>query len=143
MPLSHSKTLRFLMVILFSLFAITSFANGGGGGEAKDDGKPKYVEIKPALVTNFLSDRVRFVKVDVAIKVKDDAHSKLIQVHIPLIKHHLLMLLSNQQEDALVTPEGQINLKAQALDVLTSVLEEEIGSSPEIIEVLFTGFLVE
>jgi len=132
------------LIFLIATFATTTFSFASGGGESKeDDGKPKFVEIKPALVSNFVADKIRFVKADVVLKVKDAAHAEIIQTQMPLIKHHLLLMLASQQEDTLVTPEGQAAIKVQALEELNTLLEEELGKSPDILEVLFTGFLVE
>ncbi len=131
----------FAMTIMASNF---NFAAEHGGGEAKnDDGKPKFVDIKPALVSNFIADKIRFVKADVVLKVKDMAHVEMVQTQMPLIKHQLLLMLASQQEETLVTPEGQASLKVQALEELNTMLEEELGQPAEILDVLFTGFLVE
>ncbi len=141
-----TSTLRHLIpwILMATSFTLPSLSNASGGGEAKnDDGKPKFVDIKPALVSNFIADKIRFVKADVVLKVKDMPHVEMVQTQMPLIKHQLLLMLASQQEEMLVTPEGQASLKVQALEELNTMLEEELGQPAEILEVLFTGFLVE
>ena len=131
---------QLLLMLTICTLPIVSMASGGA---AKDDGKPKFIDIKPALVSNFMADKIRFVKADVVLKVKDMQHVELVQSQMPLIKHQLLLMLASQQEETLVSPEGQASLKLQALEEINSMLEEELGQPAEIMEVLFTGFLVE
>jgi flagellar FliL protein len=132
---------RLILMLTTYALPVQSMASGGGG--EKDDGKPKYIDIKPALVSNFVADKIRFVKAEVVLKVKDMKHVEMVLTQMPLIKHQLLFMLASQQEETLVSPDGQANLKVQALEELNTTLEEELGESPEIMEVLFTGFLVE
>lgn len=131
------------LILLLITCSLPILSIAAGGGAEKDDGKPKYIEIKPALVSNFVSDKIRFVKADVSLKVKDMQQVERIQSQMPLIKHQLLLMLASQEEETLSTPEGQANLKAQAAETLNALLQEEFDEPTEILEVLFTGFLVE
>jgi len=132
--------------IIFLLF-VTVCYNGVAeedfeeGEETEETIEPaEYIEIKPSIVTNYLDEKLAFVKTDVALK----ARGRTIDIirNIPRIKHLMIQLLSQQNFETLSSPEGVIVLKQLALEEINTALEEE-NSDVQVEEVLFTGLLVE
>lgn len=104
--------------------------------------KAQYVKIKPSITTNYISERLRYVQADVAIKVRGDDSVSAVEAHIPRIKHQLIMVLSRQEYDGVSTQEGRAIIKELALEEINTIMDGE-GLRPTIEEVLFTGFIVE
>ncbi|MEJ2756811.1 MAG: flagellar basal body-associated FliL family protein, partial [Gammaproteobacteria bacterium] len=88
-------------------------------------------------------DNLRYVKADVALKVRSNQSILMaVESHLPRIKHQLLMLLARQELEGITSADGRQALKEQARDDILDILSEE-GIDANIEEVLFTGFLVE
>ncbi len=135
--LLKKNVLIFICFILIGLPIVSTAEDGEASNE-----KAKYIQIKPSFVTNFDSEKLRFVKADVAIKVRGNSTAEAIEDNLPWIKHRILMLLSKQDIDGVSTAEGQSLIKEEALNQVLSFLEEE-GLDNNVEEILFTGFLVE
>jgi len=112
--------------------------------EAQAVESTSYVTMSPSFISNVTSasGRLHYIKADVALKVRGDATVDAVTYHDHLLKHKLLMVISGQEFSTLATGEGQAALRSEVLDELVSVLEEEEAAS-DIIEVLFTNFLIE
>lgn len=129
------QTITLVILLLFAKLQVI------GADEPKKE-EALYVQIKPSFVTNFQADRIRFIKADVAVKVRGKDTKQAIEDNLPRIKHHIIMLLGQQDLEGVSTPEGQAALKEMALEEIIAALDEE-GLSNQVEEVLFTGFLVE
>lgn len=101
-----------------------------------------YYEINPAIISNFVSDSLRFLRANIAIKVRGEEMILFLEENEPMIKHHLLMLLSTQLEEELESPDGKSAIQEQALELLIEKIAEE-GHPTPLEEVLFTSFLIE
>lgn len=104
--------------------------------------KAQYVQITPAITTNYISQKLRYVQADVAVKVRGDKSVSAVEAHMPRIRHHLILILSRQEYEGVSTQEGRAVIKELALEEINNIMDEE-GLKPNIEEVLFTGFVVE
>lgn len=133
------KPLHYLLLTLFStlIFSTYTHAEDGEGGDGV-----QYVPLKPAIVTNYQSKRLSYVKAEITLQVTGSATAEAIDRHLPFIRHNLVMLFSRQDEASLTTLDGKANLKEDALAAVVAALDEE--SEPSDIEaILFTSFIVE
>ncbi|OUS04767.1 hypothetical protein A9Q81_05710 [Gammaproteobacteria bacterium 42_54_T18] len=130
--------MKLLHKALFFICILTSpllYAEEGGGGV-------QYVPLKPAIVTNYQSKKLSYIKAEITLQVTGNATAEAIDRHLPYIRHNLVMLFSRQEEATLSSTEGKIQLKEDALAAVISVLDSE--SEPTDIEaILFTSFIVE
>lgn len=113
-----------------------------GGGEGGASG---FVDMKPALVTNYgvsRQGRLRYVRAEVTLRVEEGADPTRVEYHMPYLRNVLLMELGKQEEAALVTPEGREHLRQEALEAMRTFLEKEEGA-PTVSDILFTNFLVQ
>ena len=101
-----------------------------------------YVPLQPAIITNYQSKRLSYVKADLSLQVRGNSTAEAIDRHLPSIRHNLVMLFSRQDEGALATMEGKSKLKDDALAAVISALEAE-GEPTSIEAILFTSFIVE
>jgi len=133
-----SKLIRFLII------AVLVTANARAEEEAQTSASPtvEYVELKPAFIANYQSEKLRFVKVDITLMVSNARTAEAIAQHDPAIRHSIVMLLSRQDEASINTPEGKKRLREEALGEIIKVLKSE-GSPADIQDILFTSFIVE
>jgi len=131
--------MKLLHMALFFIYMLTSplvHAEDGDGGGVQ------YVPLKPAIVTNYQSKKLSYIKAEITLQVTGNATAEAIDRHLPYIRHNLVMLFSRQEEATLSSAEGKIQLKEDALAAVISVLDSE--SEPTDIEaILFTSFIVE
>ena len=89
-----------------------------------------YIPIKPPFVVNYGGiGRLRYMKVEVSLRVTDAAGANDVRHHLPYIRNNLILLFSAQAEDQLDTQEGKELLRQAALAEITKVLEAEVGTS--------------
>lgn len=133
------------MRFLLMLATMPALASGGGGDAAEGaDGEARYLELKPAFVTNYgdVSDgRMRFVRADVSLRVGTAEATTALQYHMPQVRAHVIGVLARQDEDGLTTAEGRARVREELLGSLRAVFEKEEGK-PLVDEVLFTNLLV-
>ncbi|OUS30188.1 hypothetical protein A9Q99_06835 [Gammaproteobacteria bacterium 45_16_T64] len=132
------KPLNYLLIAL-STIVFCSYASAEGDG---DGGGVQYVPLSPAIITNYQSKNLSYVKAEITLQVSGSATAEAIDRHLPFIRHNLVMLFSRQDETSLTSPDGKIKLKEDALAAVVAALDEE--SEPSDIEaILFTSFIVE
>lgn len=106
-------------------------AHGGGGGEHGGGGSgATFYALDPSFVVNIDDgNMVRFLQVQVEVRLHDATAMDRIKTFQPRIRNDLIMLLSAQQRDTLRTPEGRQQLQVQVKDAINKVLTEESGSA--------------
>jgi flagellar FliL protein len=135
-----------LCLCLFDAFAVTgTYANEGEGGESeKTASASEYLDIKPALITNYGGPGpVHFVKAEITLRLSKTAEAnQLVTHHMPQIRHELIMLFSRQSEEALNTMQGKEQLRQDALAAVQKIMETE--ENKKIIEdLLFNNFVIQ
>ncbi len=127
-----------------AFFFICMFATSLLHAEEGEEGSSnvQYVPLKPAIVTNYQSKKLSYIKADITLQVTSNATAEAIDRHLPYIRHNLVMLFSRQEEATLASTEGKTRLKADALAAVISVLDSE-NESTDIEAILFTSFIVE
>lgn len=157
---------KLLVIVLGTALALSAGAGGayfflggmnqGAGQEEAQDGKsakrkeqkPKapaqYVKLDPPFVTNFESKGlVRFLQVTVEVMTRDPVTMDMIKQHDPMIRNDLLMLFSNQQYEVLSSREGKEELRRQALEVVSKVIDNEGGDGKKVEQLYFTTFVMQ
>ncbi len=119
-----------------------SEAHGAEGEEGKSHELTEFFEVRPPFIVNYASDKVHYFKVGVSFKGKGVAPKETMTHHAPWIKNNLILLFSKQDEETLRSAEGRISLKEAVKVEVNSIMKQE-GEQVEIIDVLFTDYLVE
>lgn len=139
-----------VLVFALALLPALSHANAkaeeeeGSGKEGEEGKKPPkavYVTMDPAFVTNFTDDKIRYIRTDVSIKVKNEKTKDAIRDNTYAIRHHLVMLLNRQTEQDLRSVEGRQQLAQDAAAEVVGVLQSE-DKPNDVEEVLFTSFVI-
>lgn len=99
------------------------------------------MQIKPTITTNYDSDRLKYVRIDVALRTQEVNVEPLKYYQAP-ITDLFLMLLSRQDKETLTSMDGMAALREQAREQINEFLQTE-GLEAEVEEVLFLSYLVE
>ena len=105
---------------------------------------PFYVDFTQPLIVNYQSEGngFRYLKCKVSVRANDRFAASRVRYHMDALRHHLLMLFSQQSEKDVATTEGKTELRLRALKELQAFLKKEEGNDT-IEDLVFTNFLVE
>lgn len=129
----------YIVLSLIYMFA-TSQLHAEEGDEGL--GSVQYVPLKPAIITNYQSKKLSYIKAEITLQVTGNSTAEAIDRHLPHIRHNLVMLFSRQEEATLSSSDGKAQLKEDALTAVVSVLDSE-NEPTDIEAILFTSFIVE
>ena len=114
------------------------------GAEESEEEEKKiafYNEFKPSFVAN-LNKGGRYIRCDIQLMTKDEVVLEEIKLHAPAIRHHLLLLFSEQDGKTLKNTKGKERLRKKALITANNVLKE-ISGTAGIGGLYFTSFYVQ
>ncbi len=134
-----------LLLVLLASPAVAEEAGAGGDTPEPIGGVVRYVNLTPTFVTNYgVSDtgRLRYIKADVTVRVANKEAEYATRYHLPALRNRLVLLLSRQDDSTISSSSGRETIKAEALQELREVLEEEEGE-PHIEDLMFTNFVVQ
>lgn len=137
-----------LLLIGISVALTVFLFSGGGSSGGSDDSllledRIRYIELKPAFTSNFyVNGRARLLQLHVSLVVRNDATEEAITLHLPLIRHNLLDLISRRDFSELRTAEGREDLRAALLVSVQQTVELETGNVG-VEDVLFTHFVMQ
>ncbi len=145
----QSGTIRLLIQYL----TIASFASIMLGvvpaamAAAEDEPKEEileaqYLKLHPDLLVNIKGGGAQFLMVTAQVMSRGTAGVESVKRHKAAIRHHLLLLLSEQTYDTIKTVANKQELMRKALELIQKVLVEE-SETGEIEALFFTNFIVE
>jgi flagellar FliL protein len=108
--------------------------------EAPAEKSPGYISLGQPLVLNLAEDRLLQVQAD--ILVADEDTKPDVELHIPMIRHQLILMLSEQPPAAMKSPVKREEMRQKLSDRVRNAYRELTGEDP-IREVLFPSFLVQ
>ncbi|PCK08468.1 MAG: flagellar basal body-associated protein FliL [Alteromonadaceae bacterium] len=105
--------------------------------------KAIYYPLKPSIIVNFdARGRQRFMQADITLLTRDADVISAIELHMPMIRNALVILIGGQLYEEVQTAEGKELMRIQCLEELQMILEKEIGK-PGIEQVLFTNLVMQ
>ena len=98
-------------------------------GKEGEHAAPAYVALDPAFVVNFQDkkSRTKFLKAEISVVAKSPKVQEAITTHMPAVRNSLVMLLSRQIYEDLMTTEGKEKLRTDALAEVQSIMEKQAG----------------
>jgi len=146
--------------LLIALIAVIALGGAGGAGwffflrapadEAVEvavaeevHAEPVYFTLAENLVVNFQSPGgTRFLQVGIDLMTYDEESAHTLEKHAPVLRSSLILLLSDQSQETLLSREGKESLRAAALaDVQHAMAELD---DHVVIEALyFTSFVMQ
>jgi flagellar FliL protein len=110
---------------------------------AIEEGDPLYVDMKPQFVVNLPpGGPAKMLQVAITIYTRQAEVGDWITKNDPMIRHHMIELLEEQDGAALLTVEGKQALQTSIQDFLSKKLEE-MSQPGEIKGVFFTEFVLQ
>ena len=145
LPALKLGALKIRVLIMAFLLSWAAWPASAAEDEAEEESgevqKSVYVEMQPAFVTNYGgADRLRYMKVEVTLRVLGERGQAQVNHHMPAIKDTLLSLFAVQTGATIGSAEGKEKLRQQALTAVGKVLEEEDKTS-QLTDLLFTSFV--
>lgn len=129
----------FLVVLALMLFATPSVTLAAE--EEVTLSNTYYVPLTPGFVTNYGGPgRLKYVRIDMTLMVEGLESQAVLEQQLPLVRNTVVLILSRQSENNVVTPNGQERIRQQLLQALNEALTREVGQ-PLLAEVLFTNFI--
>ncbi len=157
-PAKKGKLKMIILLVLVIILAVglsvvgTLWFLGGGlsdgdeevAGEATEEtfAPSSYINIEKPLVTTVQAQgRQRYAQVHLSLEATDQEALAAAQLHLPLIRSQLVMVLGSSDFGELQTPAGRVALADKMLATVNQVLEQE--GEPAIKGVLFRNFVVQ
>lgn len=147
-PMMNRPFAFWITLILATTFASPTLAADEEASEDEAETATNftdYVEMAPSFVTHVGEpvERPAYLKADVSLRVGTETARAAIETHMPGLRHELVMLFGEQTSlDTLSGQEGQQALRQEARNRLNQVLEEQ-QTGEEIVDVLFTSFVIQ
>jgi flagellar FliL protein len=105
---------------------------------------PGYIPLGKPMVLNLATTgrRLTFLQVTGDVLVRDESKKDEVEVHVPAIRHELILLLSEQDATDMKSPVKREEVRKQATANVKERIKQLVGSD-EVSEVLFSTFLVQ
>ncbi|MBQ0724290.1 MAG: flagellar basal body-associated FliL family protein [Cycloclasticus sp.] len=101
-----------------------------------------YLPLSPAFLVNFKTGNIRVLKVEISLLATDDKVIDAVKLHDPVIRNNILLLLSNQDPEALKTLDGKMGLQAAIKGEINKVLaDKQVPSNVK--DVFFTELVMQ
>ena len=128
------------LLLLSLLMAAPVLAEEGDPGVL---GRPIYVPVQPAFVVNYGgAGKLKYLKLEVSLRVKDTPAANAVRHHMPLIRDYLVRHFSRLMDDDVDTQTGKEAARMAALEGLQALIEEEDGEQG-ITDLFFNNFVVQ
>ena len=131
--MGKSRILALLLLFLFGPFAYASSGEGGEGGV-------EYLPLESLLVN--LEGRRHYLRADIQLLIDSKEHAEKIKMHMPPVRHALIMLFSNRNPEQLSAADEREKLRQAALEDVTKTLEK-YGAGEGLQDLFFTDFLIQ
>ena len=138
-----------VLVLLLSAAAAAYFLllsdddSGAAVEEVVEKPDPLYLKLDPAFVVHLApGGPAKMLQIAIEVMTREPTVIETLQANEPMIRHHLLNLLEQQQADELMTLEGRETLQQGIHDLLAEKLES--FKEPGVVEgVFFTQFVMQ
>jgi flagellar FliL protein len=113
---------------------------------AEDEPAPTssaYVSLGDPMVLNLSgTSRLTFLQISADVLVSDSDAEETIKLHVPAIRHSLIMLLSEQKAGDIKSPDKREEIRRQATAQVQSLMVDLSGSN-DVSDILFSSILVQ
>ncbi|GAB2853802.1 hypothetical protein GCM10027277_22800 [Pseudoduganella ginsengisoli] len=156
-PVNSKKKL----IIIGGLVAVLAAGGGGAffmlkGGGGHDEapsksskkekggkvGPPTYVVIEPFTVNLQPENGDQYLQVQFTLQVAGQEDADVIKNNMAKVRSRVLLLLSSKRASEINTPEGKQQLSEEILEQIKEPFERR-GNEQDVIEVLFTSFIIQ
>jgi len=127
---------------IFFIFLIYVVFTGFSSAEEEDERPLEigYIEMKPSIVSN-LTGGPKYIRCDIQLMTKYAEDVPHVHIHMPALRHSVLMLIAGADGRLLTTPEGKEGLRVDALKAIQETLTE-LTEEPRVNDLFFTAYYV-
>jgi len=136
------------MIIIIAVVALALIGGGaalflGGGDEASEEEvvdatpvkqAPIYHSVEKPLIINFKEQSnkaVSYLRFNIEVMARDQATIDAFKLHLPAIKHDVLLLLLGQKYDTLKLPDAGDKLQEETLTIVNNILTSHESGNVE------------
>ncbi len=113
------------------------------GEETEDTGELSYWPLEPHFVLNFEGkSKARFMQIGLEVSTTNAKSYAAVQKHLPVIRNEIVLLLSGQKYEEMVTPEGKEQLRAELIETINNILKKR-KAKKGIDNIYFTSFVMQ
>ncbi len=136
------KLIFALLILLCS--GLSMAADDEEGAEVVKERAPEYVSLGAPMVLNLSTtgSRLTFLQVKADILVEDEDAKEIVELHVPAIRHKLIVILSEKDAKDMKSPAKREQVRQQATTEIKDMIAE-LAKTEGIQEVLFSNFLVQ
>jgi len=124
-----------LLGVSFPLLSTPGHANSGGG-----EGDSQYLPLESVLVN--LEGKRHYLRADIQLLVDSAEHAEKMKVHMPAIRHSLIMLFSGRNPEQISALDQREMLRQNAKEEVKKVLDH-YGAGKGLEDLFFTDFIVQ
>ncbi len=130
-------------LILYTIILMLGFTQARAAEDESAPTTSAYVSLGDPMVLNLSgTKRLTFLQISADVLVSDADAEKTIKIHVPAIRHSLIMLLSEQKASDIKTPAKREEIRQQATAQVQSMIVALSGST-DVSDILFSSILVQ
>ncbi len=139
MVITTQKILLSLLLLAIGIAAVQA----SDEAEAPAPGTTAYVSLGDPMVLNLSGKRkLTFLQISADVLVRDSDTEEAVKIHVPAIRHSLIMLLSEQKAADIKSPGKREEIRQVATANVKRLITDLSGEG-EVAEVLFSNILVQ
>ncbi len=102
-----------------------------------------YWPLEPAFVLNFEGkSKARFMQIGLEASMTSEKSYAAVKKHLPVIRNEIVLLLSGQKYEEMVTPDGKEQLRAELIETINNILKQH-KAKKGIDNIYFTSFVMQ
>ena len=111
--------------------------------EPEDLAELSYWPLEPPFVLNFEGkNKARYMQIGLEVSVNNEKAFAAVKKHIPVIRNEIVLLLSGQKYEEMVTPDGKEQLRAELIETINNILKQH-RVKDGIDNIYFTSFVMQ
>lgn len=129
--------MRIFWIVITTLLLVSSAS--AQANESKEGGASPYAKLEAFTVN--LQGLTHYLQVSIALKVSKVEVSEKIKAWDPVVRHELILLLGNQNNEELATLEGKKKVMAAIKTAINKILK--LDDKTGVTDVLFESFVIQ
>lgn len=102
-----------------------------------------YWPLEPPFVLNFEGkSKARYMQIGLEVATTNDKAHAAVKKHLPVIRNEIVLLLSGQKYEEMVTPDGKEQLRAELIETINNILIQH-KVKKGIDNIYFTSFVMQ
>jgi flagellar FliL protein len=120
-----------------------SEASGEASETEEASAERSYWPLEPPFVLNFEGkSKARYMQIGLEVVTTNDKAHAAVKKHLPVIRNEIVLLLSGQKYEEMVTPDGKEQLRAELIETINNILKQH-KISKGIDNIYFTSFVMQ